>query len=138
MKVLIAVLLLSVLTATACTEEDLTLDIDGPRVVTEEGGEFVGTLTGAAPSVSLVSYSWYVNRNNDNGLEEEELLDFGQTVTDETGTVVVFLDWMPDLSLYEELPAETALYLWVEVQIPASDLITKNYHIGVTIEELDE
>ena len=85
--VLIAVLLLGVLTATACTEEDLTLDIDGPRVVTEEGGEFVGTLTGAAPSVSLVSYSWYVNRNNDNGLEEEELLDFGQTVTDETGTL---------------------------------------------------
>ena len=138
MKVLIAVLLLSVLTATACTEDDLTLDIDGPTVVTEEGGEFVGTLTGAAPSVSLVSYWWYDDRNGDFGLAEEELLDFGQAVTDETGTVVVFLDWIPDLSLYEELPAETALYLWVEVQIPASDLITKNYHIGVTIEELDE
>ena len=138
MKVLIAVLLLGLLTATACTEEDLTLDIEGPTVVTEEGGEFVGILTGAAPSVSLVSYSWYVNRDGNPTLEEDEELVFGQTVTDDAGTAVVFLDWIPDLSLYEELPAETSLHLWVDVQIPASDLITKGQHIDVTIEELDE
>lgn len=67
---------LLVLAATACSGEDVTLDLEGPAsVASDEDGYYVAELWGGTPVLGFVYWIPYVDLDGDNWPDTNERLD---------------------------------------------------------------
>ena len=121
LSVIVGVLLLVLVTATACETGAKSVVISGPETIETSGGGFTATATGATALYGIVNFWWYIDENSDEFPQTAEILDNDTVVADITGQAVSTLLWKP-ASTY--VGKTVVLSMYTRFAGPGSDLLT--------------